>query len=222
MKLNKEVKVEFLDGPYTVEIAVERENSRDFTDVRINIDAIVKETGMSLTNVHYGLLKNWVKANKRPKASKSIKQELKHVIQDIIETLEDNSRRYFIKEYSFEGKTSFGHNDLVFGIPTGPVHLASVKSLNSGECVSWHHHDIFRENAPITLHFSRKKDGQPQVHADETELYDFDKLQALADSNDFKEQKFSFFFYNEVKRLLGIPFEDKANAMSGMFGSNIK
>lgn len=221
MKYTNRYNVQFLDGCYEVQVSLERQQAKSYKDCRYFINAVVLNTGLSLTHHSYGILKSWVPANNRRKAKRSIDKEVKELLEDIKESLEQDAKRYFVKDYTVTVKTSSGLSEYIFGVPGNPVPIHCIKSLQSGETLSWHYYDVFKENSEITLHFKRKEDGQPQVFADENELYDFKKLEDLVKGEDFKNQKYSFFFYNEAKRLLDIPFEDEVSAMSGMFGSNI-
>lgn len=45
---------------------------------------------------------------------------------------------------------------------------------------------------------------------------DADALRILANSSDFRNEKYAFFFYNEVRRLLGMPIKGNAKQMSGL------
>lgn len=221
MKITKTMTIDFIDGTYLVSVSIERENSIKGSDAYWNIDAVVSETGLRLTNRHYGILHSFVDANKRLRAEKSIKAEGDILLRDIELHLIREARKHYIKEYTTTLTTSPGYSEYLFGGPM-PIPMCSIRSKQSGECISWHYHDVFKANSPLTVTFYRTAEGQPQVKADENELYDFDKLRDLVESKEFKEQKYSFFFYNEVRRLLNMPFEGDVKAMSGMFRSSIK
>jgi hypothetical protein len=95
---------------------------------------------------------------------------------------------------------------------------ANIQSKQSGQVLSWYEHDVFKQGE-LVVEAYRTNEGQLRFRADERDLYDLTKLKRLHDSDAFQSSKFAFFFYNECRRLLGIPVTGDAKRMSGLFDS---
>lgn len=213
MKLSKQIEIQFLDGTFNVDISVERQTSNDGTDVRWFIDAIT-ETGYNLSGPSYGLIRYVADANKRLKALSSIEQEGNDLLDSLVAAIKISAIKTINKRLIVSHKLSSNEYQFIKGIQF-PTHC--IKSKQSGLCISWHKHDVYSDNVTLDIEFIRLESDQLQASADENLLYNKDKLLDLADSIQFKEQKFSFFFYNEVERLLDRPINGSPKSMSGLF-----
>jgi len=98
------------------------------------------------------------------------------------------------------------------------IDIKNIKSIESGQVISWYHHNVFNYGKKIDVYvdIDESGDGHHAFYAAENDLYNFKALQALSQKDDFKNEKYSFFFYDEVKRLLKQPHNDVKN-MSGLF-----
>ncbi len=89
----------------------------------------------------------------------------------------------------------------------------SIKSLISGNPLSWFHHNVFKL---ITYVYWDKDSGSesPKLYLEDSKLYNINKLKVLTNSVYFKQEKYAFFFYGEAQRILGIPQTE--SDMSGL------
>lgn len=229
MKLTKKSAIQFADGKYETTFTLTRQESI-FTltrqksisksDTRYILNAITS-SGFDLTMRSYGMLKHCFDANKRLKTQKSILAEMTSILDDVIEYASTNLKREIIKTLMVKTILDNSEYQWFKGLSI-PFPTCSIKSIESGNPISWYYHDVFNTETPIEITFSRKDCGQMTAHASELKLYDLNKIQKLTKEPRFKEQGYAFFFYNEVKRLLGQPFEGSNEQMSGLFQRGAK
>jgi hypothetical protein len=93
--------------------------------------------------------------------------------------------------------------------------MVNVKSIESGKGISWYYHDVFRSGR-IKVLAKRSESGQLQFFAKESELYDLRKLKKLNRQIETEGKTFAFFFYEELKRLIG-KNHGPTFQMSGLF-----
>lgn len=214
IQITKTVDIEFADGTFETTFTLERQEAIDKSDSRYCLDAVTS-TGFNLTMSSYGVLKHCFDANRRLRSEKSILAEMTAILDDVIEYASTNLKREVIKTLTIKTVLNDSEYQLFKGLSI-PFPTCSIKSLESGNPIAWHYHDVFNTDSEIEVVISRKTCGQLTAHASEASLYDLAKVQELANDKRFKKQGYAFFFYNEVKRLLGQPFEGSNQAMSGL------
>lgn len=90
----------------------------------------------------------------------------------------------------------------------------NIKALESKQPISWHYHNVYKKIKYV--YWDSESDSEtPKFYLEENKLYNYRKLNKLYKSDNFKQQKYSFFFYGEVERLLKHPVTNKG--MSGLF-----
>jgi hypothetical protein len=203
--MNKTITITELNGrAQQVKLTLEQLGDRYF------IEAIT-ETCFSLTELHHGYYKHAIDRNTKLRSAKSIKAEQESILESFAAAMVSNKSMIITEtELKVENKyseTIYSHGHV--------FNLVNVKSVQSGQGISWYHHDVYKAG-PLTLTLKRSPEGQLQAFANETELYDLEKLKALAESKTFIERKFAFFFYDEVNRLLGREYSNP-KSMSGLF-----
>ena len=153
--------------------------------------------------------------NTRLRSDLSIATDMLAFLDDYENAVIQHAPRIVLTERVVTGRIS-GTNCMIQGV-SGLEYFcaASIYSKQSGECISWYEHDVFKQG-PIELLVYRNEEGRLRVKADEQALYDFDKLKALHDGERFQKSKYAFMFYNEVRRLLGIEVKGDPKRMSGL------
>lgn len=220
MKLTKTIDINFADGLCPVTFTLERQGSKDEFNSRYYLDAVTS-TGFDLTQASYGAFRSIFDANQRLRSEKSILKEMNEILDSITDYASKNLGRFIIK--SLTVKKTLSDGEWQFFKETDPFPTCSIKSKESGNPISWYYYDVFNTDSEIEVTFSRTETGQLTAYASEHALYDFKKLDQLAASERFQDQKFAFFFYDEVNRLvLGQPASDQSSTMSGLFKKESK
>lgn len=176
------------------------------------------ETGFDLCDPSQGYFKYDVKRNTGLRTETSIVNEMYEVLQRYIKEIRGiqdkiilTSRTQVVEIRGTECYSSIlGSRFFSAGI---------IHSKQSDESISWYEHDVYKQGE-LEVNVSRNKEGQLRFHADENALYDFDKLRKLYESEAFQNSKYAFFFYNEVRRLLGMPPKGDPKRMSGLMPSD--
>lgn len=176
------------------------------------------ETGFDLTNSSYGYLKYDAKRNTRLRSEQSIANEMIVVLDSYVVAIEKMQADIIltskIDTVSISGNTACGTSLILFP-------AANIHSKQSGEVISWYEHDVYNQGK-LEVELIRTKEGQLRVYADENKLYDKVELRKLYESKDFQESKFAFFFYNEVRRLLGVKVTGHPKRMSGLMPNDVQ
>jgi hypothetical protein len=174
----------------------------------------IADTGFNLCG-HDAYFKDYIPMNSKVRAEKSIANHMLDVLDNFETSIREHTDGIVLAHKSI--KVNINGTE-VYGSPLLGMPFFSacnIKSAKSGECVSWYEHNIFKQG-DIQLEVYRQTNGQLRIEAKEEELYDFTKLRALYDSESFQKSKFAFFFYNEVRRLLGMPINGDLKRMSGL------
>jgi len=181
------------------------------------IDAIT-ETGFSLCSDHWQddrYLKTTQPKNTQLRSPKSIKAEMESVLSAYESKFKEIQNEIILTETTIEARMNGG--ETLCGPPGHwSIHAPSIKSLQSNECLSWHYHDVFKDSGTITLTVRRNSKGYLRYYANENDLYCAEKLKRLASKDGVKNKNYSFFFYEELNRLVGRP-HGNTKAMSGLF-----
>ena len=90
----------------------------------------------------------------------------------------------------------------------------AIKTIERSECISWYFHDVYKPIAYVLWNGKQSAD-ECKFYLPEADLFDLEKLRKLATGDSFKNQKYAFFFYGVVERLLGQKVKSKG--MSGLF-----
>jgi hypothetical protein len=203
--MNKTITITELNGrAQQVKLTLEQLGDRYF------IEAIT-ETGFNLTDLHHGYYKHLIERNTKLRSAKSIKAEQESILESFAAAMVSNKSMIITET---QVTVEIRSRDYIYF--HGQIFdLVNVRSAQSGQGISWYYHDVYKAG-PLTLTLKRSSDGQLQAFADETQLYDLEKLKALAESKTFIERGFAFFFYDEVNRLLGREYSNP-KSMSGLF-----
>jgi hypothetical protein len=180
------------------------------------------ETGFDLCNISYGYFKGSVNMlNTRLRSKKSITNDMLGVLDSLARSVQGIADGIILSERTVTGSIN-GTEIYLRGVEGVPfTSAANIQSVQSGQVLSWYAHDVFRQGT-IELTAYRNAEGQLRFKADETMLYDTDKLRALVESEAFKSSKYAFFLYNECRRLLGMPVQGDPARMSGLMPSNVQ
>lgn len=178
----------------------------------------VMPNGFDLCNIHYGILKNKVSLNSRLRSKKSKLNELNQVFNSIVDYFKNLNGLILDHGEIFKTNIKLKSDYIVIPNLAGEniFKTNSLKSTLSKVPVSWFYHDVYRLNEKIQVTVIRNKKGYLEFFAEDHDLYDLKKLNKLAESENFKVRRYSFFFYDEVLRLTGKPYLD-SNNMSGLF-----
>lgn len=180
----------------------------------------ITETGFDLCNSSHGYFKYHVLRNNKLRAEKSIVNNMIDVLDSYVASIESNANEFILTSkqtvVNIRGTNAYGSiSDARF------FSAACIRSKQSDQVISWYDHDVFTQGQ-LEIEVTRNKDGQLQFSADENKLYDLIKLRELHDSKDFQNSKYAFMFYNEVRRLLGIPVKGHPERMSGLMPSDVQ
>jgi len=148
------------------------------------------------------------------RSAKSIKKEKQAIVEHYKAYVVDNLDDFVLETKTYhDTKISYDYVAIrPYGIKPYLIH-----STQSGQVISWHDHDVYLNNTVLDVIAKRdSKTGQLKYYADETKLYDYNKLQKLADSDNVKNKKLAFFFHDELNRLLGRK-HGRIQNMSGLF-----
>ncbi len=207
------------DKPHVVTLSVEYNEH-----ARINYYWVsaVTETGLDLCNIPgFSYLKYTTPRNTRLRSEKSIVTEMYSILEryaDAVRSIQDGivltERKVTV---NISGTDAYGSG--IYGLEF--FSAASIYSDKSEQVISWYEHDVYNQG-PLEVTVFRNKDGYLRVKADETKLYNTEKLQMLYNSERFQKSELAFFFYNEVRRLLGIPFSGHPSRMSGLFQTGVQ
>jgi hypothetical protein len=173
----------------------------------------ITSTGFNLCTNSYGYFKYNTSRNTRLRSAKSIEREMNSILDRYEASIRSIADRIILTSRTIAGKISgsdfYGPNtDHWFNVN-------NIHSMQSRQSVSWYHHDIFNQGE-IEVFVERNKEGQLRYYADEKKLYNQDKLNQLFKSDAYSKRNFAFFFYDELARLVGAPYND-TRAMSGLF-----
>lgn len=94
--------------------------------------------------------------------------------------------------------------DSVFFSYGGRFHIMaieSVKTIEDDNCVSWFNHAVFKKLDHIYI--DQDETEYLKLYAYKNDLYDLEKLRVLSETEEFKNQRYSFFNYGYVLQLLG-------------------
>lgn len=180
----------------------------------------ITETGFDLCNHSYGYFKGNVARNTRLRSEKSIVIEMIDVLDVFVNAIENLASEILLT--SKQTVVKIEGTDVYSSINGARFfNAACIRSKQSGQVISWYEHNVFTQGQ-LEIEVTRNKDGQLQFSADENKLYDLIKLRELHDSKDFQNSKYAFMFYNEVRRLLGIPVKGHPERMSGLMPSDVQ
>lgn len=172
---------------------------------------------LNLCDPSYGFFKSTLERNTRLRALKSIKADALGILGRITQAVKDLDLIIDREiEVNISGKDFYYSNSDVMRFNAA----SNIFSKQSNKVISWYDHDVFKQGL-LKVHAKRDEDGHLRLYADETQLYDLDKLKALRDSDRFTAKQFAFFNYNEVLRLLG-EVNTSTDEMSGLFARGIK
>lgn len=193
----------------TVSVTVER-----FESGRLFLHAIT-ETGFDLCSHDYGYLKRTVQGNTRLRSESSMLTEMIQVADDMAKTIKRIEGTILLTTQTLQAKIS--GTKVFTGLASASVDyfdVCNIHSIESDATISWYAHDVYNQG-PIELVFYRDDNGAPRFKATDAALYDLNKLKELHDGAAFQNSEYAFFFYNEVRRLLGMPIKGHAKRMSG-------
>jgi hypothetical protein len=170
---------------------------------------------IDLSDLHTGMVRCRGYFNSRLRSPKSIERELLNIVDGFYNYLNKKSDLIIIDSLEVTGKI-IGDRIMVLG---ESFKLYHVRSLESNLTLSWHNaHDIFNtEKREVRVIAKRESNTSIRYYMKDSDLYDFSKLKKLSESDSFKNRDFTFFRYNELKRLVGIPVDGNIKAISGLF-----
>ncbi len=179
----------------------------------------ITETGFNLCNSSYGYLKYSVPmGNTRLRSETSIANDMLHVLESYARCIQNLAPEIVLSGRHVRARIS--GTDLYTDVRGLEFTKASnVRSSQSGQVLSWYEHDVFKQGE-INVSVYRQTDGQLRFEASEYALYDLPKLRALVEGERFRNSNFAFFFYNEARRLLGMPVKGDPKRMSGFMPSD--
>lgn len=216
--ITQDVQVNIENRIQTVSVSVECHPKMD----QSYFLSAVTECGFELCGGNQGYFKYHAKrTNPRLRSEKSIANDMLATLDSLILGIQDIASGIILTERVVKGSihgTEVYINGVV-GVPFMPA--SNIHSKQSGQALSWYTHDVFTQGT-IELTVFRNSDGYLRFKADENALYDKAKLQELHDSDAFQNSKLAFFFYNECRRLLGIPVMGEPARMSGLFAQGIQ
>lgn len=175
----------------------------------------ITETGFDLCNSNYGYFNYCCpRLNTRLHSEKSIANDMLFILDCLADSIRNIANDIILSGREVE--VTISGTECYAPIPEARFFPASnIRSKQSGSVLSWYEHNVFSQGK-LMVSVYRQTDGQLRFEADEKQLYDLGKLQFLYGSVAFKESKLAFFFYNECRRLLGIPVTGDASRMSGL------
>lgn len=199
---------------HKIKITIEHHGSTEHLWIAATVD-----NGFNLCDIHHGYLKGRQPRNTRLRSEKSKLKEMEGIYQGYRAYIEQNLERWILDRATITVDIR-GQIAIPKGQRLGDlIDTVNIRSKQSGLPVAWHYHNIYRR-ATIEVEAVRcPKSGQLQFFADERELYDQEKLKALVESENFKERRLAFFFYNEALRLTGHKIEGSPKMMSGLFAA---
>jgi len=170
---------------------------------------------IDLSDLHTGMVRCRGYFNSRLRSPKNIERELLNIVDGFYNYLNKKSDLIIIDSLEVTGKI-IGDRIMVLG---ESFKLYHVRSLESNLTLSWHNaHDIFNtEKREVRVIAKRESNTSIRYYMKDSDLYDFSKLKKLSESDSFKNRDFTFFRYNELKRLVGIPVDGNIKAISGLF-----
>ena len=226
-KINESFKVKIQGINSTIKLSINRDyrapekwRGRNIkADCNYWIEAVVIRTGFDLCDMDNGYFKHRVTGNPKLRSKKSIEAELNDIYESFKNSIINSAESFIIDQTAVQAEINGEWFHVKGANRVDQInHTMNINSNISNTGVAWYHHDVYNQG-PIELSVTRCSKGYLVYTAAEKDLYDFKKLKKLSESKDFKEQKYAFFKYNEVKRLLGLEFDGSSKSMSGLFSS---
>ena len=208
--------------------AFQIEGKRHMVDVSVECHPIIKthyylsavtETGWDLCSAS-GYFKDFIDRNSRIKSEASILAEMVEILDRLKTGIAKIAGDIILTEKVVKARISGGTCYTELSVLRF-FDVCNICSMQSGETLSWFNYDVFMSGG-IDVVLYRTTDGALKIKADENVLYDKTKLLSLYNSESFQASKLAFFKYNELRRLLGIPFAGHPARMSGLFPSAVK
>lgn len=215
-KLTREIK---LNCETLVNVTLERKewkthSGRKTVDIRVSA---VMPNGFDLANIHHGLIKRHFDGNPRLRTEASKNREITTLMDGIESHLKSIKGAVLDIGDSLDIQVNLTSKDAYIRGIEGVFSLSpnNIKSKTSGVSISWYHHDVYN-TGDISVTVTRIESGQLEFTASDGDLYDQTKINQLVESENFKNKKLAFFFYEEAKRLAGLK-HGQVESMSGLF-----
>lgn len=175
---------------------------------RLFIEAITPK-GFNLANIHYGIIRSKFDLNPKLRSEKSKNKE----INDLIESISEYISKQNILDISQEEEINVALRNEYALIDSKTLFNYEIQSHNFKNNISWYNHDVYNRG-DFKGKVIRNDEGQLEFYMTDKDLYDFNKLEKLYNSDNFKNRKYAFFFYGRVEELLGK--EKTSKGMSGL------
>jgi len=163
------------------------------------VDALT-ETGFNLCDSNYGYYKCAYKIQNVKRSERTIIEDMYDVLQNYINCIHQDAKTIILTKCILTAFIS-SNTCYVDKLSRFIFSASNIHSKQTGLVVSWHEHDIFKEGN-IELEARRNRDGQLQFFANESTLYDLNKLKRLQNTEAFQTSKYAFMCYDEVNRLI--------------------